>query len=194
MATCDQKLGEGTYIKRTNLKRGHTYKQTNEPWGGRYLLMNEFVFVDTKHQSLECNFISIEDWNYLLIHDLLKCYKFFLWQDIFICNKILSCHRNFLLWKEFYELTAVFVMIYFFQWQEFFPLTDMFYDSNLSLAGILPVTQFFSLTRIFPVTGTFPSDRKFSCNLNCFSCIMFPVIRNIQEKSFPITGNDFLLQ
>ena len=63
----------------------HTNKQT---WKGdvykneqTYLRMNEHVFVDTKHQSPECSFISIEDWNYLLRHDLLKRYKRFSWQE-----------------------------------------------------------------------------------------------------------------
>ena len=45
--------------------------------------MNKHVFVDTKHQLPECSAISIEDWNYLLRHDLLKCYKFFPMAGIF---------------------------------------------------------------------------------------------------------------
>ena len=75
--------GWGRAYEQTKLKRGHTYEPTNEHWWGTYLRMNEYVFVDTKHQSPEYSFISIEDWNYLLRHDLLKCYKFFLWHEFF---------------------------------------------------------------------------------------------------------------
>jgi len=36
--------------------------------------MNGHVFVDTKHQSADCSFISVEDWNYLLTHNLLDAW------------------------------------------------------------------------------------------------------------------------
>ena len=76
MRMATKSLERGRTYERTNFKRGHAYERTKKPWGGMYLQMNEHVFVDTKHQSLECSFISIEDWNYLLRHDLLKCFSY----------------------------------------------------------------------------------------------------------------------
>ena len=123
--------------------------------------MNEYVFVDTKHQSPECSFISIEDWNYLLRHDLLKCYKFFLWQEFLFVTRffpvtgISSYERNFRYFS--YDKND----------------GNFFCDRNFTcyricslVIGIVPVTKLF-------LWYTFSSEKNFylwqTCSYdNCF--------------------------
>ena len=83
--------------------------------------MNENVFVDTKRQSPECSFISIEDWNKLL---RLKCYKFFLWQEFFICNKMLSIAQECLPTEGILGIFSVKRMTGSCEW--IFPLHELF--------------------------------------------------------------------
>ena len=107
--------------------------------------MNEHVFVDTKHQSPECSFISIEDWNYLLRHDLLKCYKFFLWQEFCICNKIFFLSQEVLPMEGILRIFPMTRMTGIFPGNGFFCDSNFSCDKNISYEILFPVTGIFCL-------------------------------------------------